>query len=166
MTHRQATCRLALAAGAISLTVTTGVARQPAAGQAPSCDTVLTSAEATAVAGDGYEGPAVTARRPGFTECVWQGNDTSISFSFRTLADLKADDRKPEEEFDMDVLAVESESRKREKLEDIGTRAAIVAIEGDAFLIEVQRPDGIARMITYKVSRDTTIALGRAIATP
>jgi hypothetical protein len=166
MTPRQAVCRVALAACATSLMVTTGMARQPAADEPVRCDTVLTSAEATAVAGDGYEGPAVTARRPGFTECVWQGNDTSISFSFRTLADLKADDRKPDEEFDMDVLAVESDSRKREMLKDIGTRAAIVAVEGDAFLIEVQRPDGIARMITYKVSRETTIALGRAIATP
>ena len=50
--------------------------------------------------------------------------------------------------------------------QQVVTRAAIVGLEGNAFLIEVQRPDGIARMITYKVSRETTIALGRAIATP
>jgi hypothetical protein len=167
MNRRQTLGRTALTACAASLTVIAGVqAWQPAEGEPVRCDMVLTSAEATAIAGDGYEGPAVTARRPGFTECVWQGNDTTISVAFRTLTDLKADDRKPEDEFEMDVAAVEDGPRKREDLKDIGKRAAIVVVEGDAFLVEVLRPDGVARMITYKVPRETAIALGRAIATP
>ena len=51
-------------------------------------------------------------------------------------------------------------------LPGIGLKAAIVPIEGDAFLLAVARPDGVARMITYKVPRDTVIALARAIAAP
>ena len=166
MTRQQVVTRAALVVCASSLIGAAALQGRQPSGEPVRCDTVLTSAEATAAAGDGYEGPAVNAFRPGHTECVWQGNDTTISFSFRTLADLKADSDTPEAAFDMDVLAVESETRKRELLKDIGTRAAIVGLEGNAFLIEVQRPDGIARMITYKVSRETTIALGRAIATP
>ena len=158
MTRQQVVTRAALAVCASTLIGAAALQGRQPSGEPVRCDTVLTSAEATAAAGDGYEGPAVNAFRPGHTECVWQGNDTTISFSFRTLADLKADSDTPEAAFDMDVLAVESETRKRELLKDIGTRAAIVGLEGNAFRI--------ARMITYKVSRETTIALGRAIATP
>ena len=33
-------------------------------------------------------------------------------------------------------------------------------------LLEVQRADGVARMIVYKIDRDKMLALAKAIATP
>jgi len=141
-------------------------AQAPAEGDAVRCDAVLTSAEATAVAGDGYEGPAISEPRPGFTSCDWQGNDTNFGFTFASLSALKADDRKAEEEFEFVVVAVEEGNSKREVLKGIGVRAALVVLQGDAMLIAVQRPDGVARMILYKVPRETALGLARAIAAP
>ena len=142
-------------------------AQAPAAsGDTVRCDAVLTSAEATAVAGDTYEGPVVTEPRPGFTSCDWQGNDSNFGFTFASLAALKADDRKAEEEFEFDVVAVEEGNSKREVLEGIGVRAALVVLQGDASLIVVQRKDGVARMVLYKVPRETALGLARAIAAP
>jgi hypothetical protein len=68
--------------------------------------------------------------------------------------------------FDIDLQAVEDGTRKRELLAGIAVNAATVDLGNDAALIEVQRTDGVARMITYKIDRDKRLALARAIATP
>ena len=41
-----------------------------------------------------------------------------------------------------------------------------MSLGDDAFLVEVQRKDGVARMIFYKIAEDTIIALARAVASP
>jgi hypothetical protein len=130
------------------------------------CDAVLTAEEATAIVGDGYAGPAVQEPRPGFTSCEWQGNDTNFGFTFASLKALADDMRTAAEEFEFDVSAVENDTRKREALAGLGIKAAIVPLDDDAVLIAVQRPDGVARMIAYKVARDKALALAKAIATP
>jgi hypothetical protein len=130
------------------------------------CDTVLTAAEATAIVGDGYAGPAVDEPRPGFTRCEWQGNDTNFGFTFASQRALAADRTTAEREFENDVSAVENDTNKREVLAGVGVQAAIVPVGEDALLIAVQRTDGVARMTAYKVDREKVLALARAIAEP
>ena len=130
------------------------------------CDAVLTSEEATAIVGDGYAGPAVDEPRPGFTRCEWQGSDTNFGFTFASLKALADDMRTAAEEFEFEVSAVEDDTRKREVLAGLGVRAAMVSLGDEAILVAVQRADGVARMTTYKVGSEKTLALAKAIATP
>jgi len=44
--------------------------------------------------------------------------------------------------------------------------AATVNVAEGAALLEVQRPDGVARMITYKLPHDTVLALAKALGAP
>ncbi len=156
----------------LTSTAATLVALLAAAAQAPApnpdvrCDAVLTSDEAVAIAGDGYAGPAVDEPRPGFTRCEWQGSDSNFGFTFASLRTLKDDQRSADEEFEFDVSAVEDDTKKREALPGVGVRSAIVVLGEDTFLLAVQRPDGVARMIAYKVSREKVEAIAKAMATP
>lgn len=136
--------------------------------QAPAvrCDAVLTSDEAAAVVGDGYTGPAVDEPRPGFTRCEWQGSDSNFGFTFASLQAIEADGTTANAMFDIDLQAVESDGKKRELLPGIAVNAATVDLGDGGALLEVQRADGVARMITYKLDRDKMLALARAIATP
>lgn len=135
-------------------------------GAAVRCDAVLTQAEATAIVGDSYQGPAVDEPSPGFTRCEWQGSDSNFGFTFASLNALATDRTTADKMFDIDLQAVEDDTRKRELLAGVGINAATVDLGNDAALIEVQRTDGVARMITYKVDRDKRLALAKAIATP
>lgn len=137
-----------------------------AAASAVRCDEVLTSEEATAVVGGGFEGPAVNELRPGFTRCEWQGGDSNFGFTFASLEALADDSNTADAEFESDVSAVENDDRKREVLPDLAVKAALVALGDDALLVAVQRADGVARMVTYKIDREKAVALARAIATP
>ncbi len=151
----------------LALVATVGAAAvEQAPVSAVRCDEVLTQEEAATAAGGGYDGPAVTELRPGFTRCEWQGGDSNFGFTFASLTALAADARTADEEFESDVAAVEAEARKREVLPGVGVKAAIVALGDDALLIAVQRADGVARMVTYKVDREKALALTRAIAEP
>jgi hypothetical protein len=49
---------------------------------------------------------------------------------------------------------------------DAGLKAALVSLGDDAFLVAVQRADGVARMTFYKIARDKVIALARALGAP
>jgi len=133
---------------------------------APRCDAVLTQAEAVAIVGDTYQGPAVDEPRPGFTRCEWQGSDSNFGFTFASLTALATDTTTAEKMFDIDLQAVEDDTKKREPLAGIGVNAATVDLGNDAALIEVQRADGVARMITYKIDREKRLALAKAIAAP
>lgn len=140
---------------------------QPAA--APSavrCDAVLTAEKAAAIVGDGYAGPQVSEPRPGFTACDWQGDGSNFGFTFASLKALADDQRTADEEFEFDVLALENDTTKRELLPGVGVKAAIVPAGDDALMVAVQRADGVARMITYKIDREKVLALARALATP
>jgi hypothetical protein len=150
---------MCLAAGAVH-------AQAPAEPSAVKCNAVLTAAEATAIVGEGYAGPSVSEPRPGFTSCDWQGESSNFGFTFASLKALVDDQRTPEEEFEFDVLALENDTTKREVLPGIGVRTAIVPAGDDALMVAVQRADGVARMITYKVDREKVLALARAIAAP
>ena len=130
------------------------------------CDAVLTEAEATAVMGTGYQGPAVDEPRPGFTRCEWQGSDSNFGFTFASLQAIEADGTTAAKTFDIDLQAVEDATKKREPLPGIGVNAATVDLGDGAALLEVQREDGVARMIVYKISREQMLALAKAIATP
>jgi hypothetical protein len=130
------------------------------------CDAVLTGDEAVAIVGDGYTGPAVDEPRPGFTRCEWQGTDSNFGFTFASATALADDTRTADAEFEFDVSAVEDATKKRELLPGIGVKAAIVELGDGAALLAVQRPDGVARMITYKIDREKVLALAKAIATP
>ena len=130
------------------------------------CDAVLTQAEAVAIVGDSYQGPAVDEPSPGFTRCEWQGSDSNFGFTFASLKALSADGTTADKTFDIDLQAVEDETKKRELLPGIGVNAATVDLGGGAALLEVQRADGVARMIVYKIDRDKMLALAKAIATP
>lgn len=130
------------------------------------CDAVLTAEEAVAVVGDGYQGPAVGEFRPGFTSCDWQGEGSNFGFTFASLKALAADERSADDEFEFDVQALESETTKRELLPGIGVKAALLPAGDDAFAVIVQRTDGVARMITYKIEREKALGLARALATP
>lgn len=141
-------------------------AQTPAEPSAVRCDAVLTAEEATAVVGESYQGPATSEPRPGFTSCDWQGEDSNFGFTFASLKALADDQRTADEEFEFDVLALESDTTKRELLPGIGVKAAILGAGDDALVVVVQRADGVARMLTYKLGREKTLALARAIATP
>lgn len=130
------------------------------------CDAVLTKEEAVAIVGEGYDGPAVSEPRPGFTSCEWQGSDSNFGFTFASLKALADDARTADAEFEFDVSAVEDDKKKRELLPGIGVKAATVSLGDGAALVAVQRADGVARMITYKVDRERMLALAQAIATP
>jgi hypothetical protein len=130
------------------------------------CDAVLTSEEAAAIVGDGYQGPAVDEPRPGFTRCEWQGTDSNFGFTFASLKALAADETSAEKAFDMDLQAVEDATKKRQVLPGIAVSAATVDLGDGAALLEVQRADGVARMIVYKIDREKMLALAKAIATP
>jgi hypothetical protein len=130
------------------------------------CDTVLTQAEAVAIVGDGYQGPAVDEPRPGFSRCEWQGSDSNFGFTFASLKALAVDATTADKAFDIDLQAVEDATKKRELLPGIAVNAATVDLGEGAALLEVQRADGVARMIVYKLDRDKMLALAKAIATP
>ena len=138
----------------------------PAPASVVRCDAVLTADEATAIVGQDYGGPAVDEPRPGFTRCEWQGTDTNFGFTYMSLQALKDDERTAEQEFELEVSKVETDTRKREVIPDIGVRTAFVDLGDDAALLAVQRADGLARMIVYKVDREKSLALARAIAAP
>ena len=141
-------------------------AQTPAEPSAVRCDAVLTPEEAAAVVGDGYQGPAVGEPRPGFTSCDWQGDDSNFGFTFASLKALAADQRSADDEFEFDVLALENDTTKREPLPGVGVKAAVLPAGDDALAVVVQRTDGVARMITYKIEREKVLALARALATP
>jgi hypothetical protein len=141
------------------------VAAQPAP-SAVRCDAVLTQDEARVVVGDGYAGPAVSEPRPGFTGCEWQGSDSNFGFTFTSLRTLADDSKTAEQEFEFTVSAVENDERKRELIPGLAARTAVVSLGDEAFLVAVQRPDGVARMITYKIDREKMLALAKAIAAP
>lgn len=130
------------------------------------CDALLTKEEATTVVGDTYQGPAFNEFRPGFTECVWQGNDSSISFTFATLDAMKQDSQTADEQFEHEVSAVEDPTRKRQMLTNLGPKAALVDLGDQGMLVAVQRPDGVVRIVFYKVAKDKVLALARAAAAP
>jgi hypothetical protein len=130
------------------------------------CDDVLTQAEAVAIVGGSYQGPAVDEPSPGFTRCEWQGSESNFGFTFASLKALEADRTTAEKTFDIDLQAVEDDKKKRELLPGIGVSAATVDLGDGAALLEVQRTDGVARMIVYKIDRDKMLALAKAIATP
>ena len=132
----------------------------------PRCDTVLTRAEALAIVGAEFKGPAFKQPRPDFTTCDWEGPDANFGFTFAGIRALKADKTTAAETFESDLVAVEDDQRKREPLTDIGLKAARVSLGDDAFLVEVQRADGVARMIFYKIAEDKILALARAVALP
>ena len=153
---------LIVAAG-IALVMTGNAQGQPAAVR---CDAVLTEAEATAVMGTGYQGPAVDEPSPGFTRCEWQGSDSNFGFTFASMKAIEADGTTAAKTFDIDLQAVENDTRKRELLPGIAVNAATVDLGDGAALLEVQREDGVARMIVYKVAREKMLELAKAIATP
>ena len=130
------------------------------------CDTVLTKEEAAAVVGDSYTGPAVDEPRPGFTRCEWQGSDSNFGFTFASTKAIEDDMTTAEKAFDMDLQAVENDTRKRERLPGLAVSAATVDLGDGAALLEVQRADGVARMILYKIDREKMLGLAKAIATP
>lgn len=141
-------------------------AQAPAGPSAVRCDAVLTPEEAVAVVGDGYQGPAVGEPRPGFTSCDWQGDGSNFGFTFASLKALADDQRTADEEFEFDVQALENDTTKREPLPGVGVKAAVLPAGDDALAVVVQRSDGVARMITYKVEREKVLALARALAAP
>ncbi len=141
-------------------------AQTPAEPSAVRCDAVLTPEEATAIVGDGYQGPAVDEPRPGFTRCEWQGDGSNFGFSFASLKALAGDQRTADEEFEFNVLALEDDTTKREPLPGVGVKAAVLPAGDDTLAVVVQRTDGVARMITYKIEREKVLALARALATP
>ena len=130
------------------------------------CDTVLTKEEAAEVVGDAYAGPAVDEPRPGFTRCEWQGSDSNFGFTFASLKAIEEDGTTAEKAFDIDLQAVEDDKKKRELLPGLAVNAATVDLGDGGALLEVQRADGVARMILYKIDREKMLALARAIATP
>ena len=154
---------VATAVSALLAATPTAQAQDPAPVR---CDAVLTQAEAAAIVGDTYQGPAVDEPSPGFTRCEWQGNDSNFGFTFASLQALAADRTTAEKTFDIDLQAVEDATKKRELLPGIGVNAATVNLGDGAALLEVQRADGVARMIVYKIDRDKMLALAKAIATP
>lgn len=149
-----------------------GVARlgawpgQPVADAGVRCDAVLTAAEATAVVGESYAGPVVDQPRPGFTRCEWQGNDSNFGFTFASLKAIADDGTTAAQAFDIDLQAVESDTKKREALPGLAVAAATVDLGDGGALLEVQRADGVARMILYKIDREKMLGLAKAIATP
>ena len=114
--------------------------------------------------GHGYQGPAVDEPSPGFTRCEWQGSDSNFGFTFASLKAIEADGTTAAKAFDIDLQAVENDTRKRELLPGIAVNAATVDLGDGAALLEVQREDGVARMIVYKVAREKMLALAKAIA--
>ncbi len=155
-----------LAGLAVALALDAAGAQAPSAATVVSCEGVLTAEEATTIVGESFGAPAVDQPRPGFTRCEWQGPDSNFGFTFASLQALKDEESTPERSFESEVSAVENDDRKRESIDDVGVAAALVDLGDDALLIAVQRPDGVARMVLYKVSRDKALALARAIAAP
>lgn len=150
----------------LCLAAATARAQAPAEPSAVRCDAVLTSEEAAAIVGEGYQGPAVGEPRPGFTSCDWQGDDGNFGFTFASLKALADDQRTADDEFEFDVQALENDTTKRETLPGVGVKAAVLPAGDDALAVIVQRADGVARMITYKIERGKVLALARALATP
>jgi hypothetical protein len=158
---RLLTLSMACALGASPLAFHPG---QPAADTGLRCDAVLTQAAAAAVVGDAYTGPSVDEPRPGFTRCEWQGDDSNFGFTFANLKAIADDETTLAKAFDIDLQAVESDGKTREALPGIAVNAATVNLGDGAALLEVQRPDGVVRMILYKIDREKMLGLARAIA--
>ena len=165
MMDRRLSLVMLLAAGLVELSTADAAAQRPKPA-AIRCDTVLTAKEAAAIVGAEFAGPAFKEPRPDFTSCDWQGPDANFGFTFIGTRALKADRKTAAEAFEEDVAAVESDEHKREELPGIGVKAARVPVGDDAFLVEVQRQDGVARMIFYKIPADKIIELARAVAAP
>ena len=161
---RRALLRLVLTACAFGGVSAATRADQPAADTGLRCDAVLSQAAAAAVVGDAYTGPSVDEPRPGFTRCEWQGDDSNFGFTFANLKAIADDETTLAKAFDIDLQAVESEGKKREALAGIAVNAATVNLGDGAALLEVQRPDGVVRMILYKIDREKMLRLARAIA--
>jgi hypothetical protein len=147
----------------LSAVVVNAQAPEPAATR---CDTLLTEAEVVQIVGKGFQGPNVTEPRPGFTACTWQAQGANFGFTFSSTRLLQTERRTADEAFEADVAGLENGQQKREILPDIGLKAARVSLGDDGYLVEVQRPDGVARMIFYRISDKQVIALARAMASP
>ncbi len=130
------------------------------------CDAVLSAEKAAAIVGAGYSGPYVSEPRPGYTNCDWQGEASNFGFTFASLKALADDQSTAEQEFEHEVSALENDTTKREWLPGIGVKAAILSGGDDALVVAVERADGVARLLTYKIDRERTLALARAIAAP
>lgn len=162
---RRALLRLVLLTACACVGVSAATrADQPAADTGLRCDAVLSQAAAAAVVGDAYTGPSVDEPRPGFTRCEWQGDDSNFGFTFANLKAIADDETTLAKAFDIDLQAVESDGKKREALPGIAVNAATVDLGDGAALLEVQRPDGVVRMILYKIDREKMLGLARAIA--
>ena len=94
------------------------------------------------------------------------GSGRELRIHLHRYRALQTDRKTAAAEFESDVSAVENDQRKREELPNIGLKAARVSLGDDAFLVEVQRKDGVARMIFYKIAEDKIIALARAVGSP
>lgn len=148
-----------------------GLSPAPAVAQSPEsaatqCKDLLTPLEELAIVGENFRGPEFSEPSPDFTSCDWQGQGANFSFTFIGPEGMKANYQTAEEAFDMDLVAVENDQRKREMLPDIGLKAAQVMLDSDSSLIEVQRADGVVRMTFYKIDAGKVIALARAVASP
>jgi len=155
---------LVIACVGAALWAQTATAQAPRAG-AVSCDTILTQKKAAAIVGTDFQGPAVREPRPGFTSCEWQGQDANFAFTFTSTSALRADATTADQAFDNDLVAVENDARKRKALAKIGLKAARVDLGDGAFIVEVKRADGVARMTFYKVPEAKMLALARAVGT-
>lgn len=138
--------------------------------QATTCATLLTAAELTKAAGGAMESLGLDERGPGATECGWMARGTggfrSVSVQFHDLKAIAARESESTPDAFFEWLVAGDEmvgSSKREAVPNAGQKAAFVQVDAQ-MTISIQRPDGVARIVTNNLTKAQVIAVGRAVA--
>ena len=149
------------------------VAAQRPSGAAPTCSTLLTAEELTAVIGEKMKDMGARPRETGETECPWmlRGGSSgfkTVSVQFYDLNNIrtKSNAATPDAFFETLVSSAEGvASGKREMLSGIGIKAAFVPTTPQVLAV-VQRADGVARIVGNNLTKAQITGVARAVATP
>jgi hypothetical protein len=140
---------------------------------APACTTLLTAAEVQQAVGTAMEDMGAEERTAGESSCPWMarggpGGFKTVSVQFYTTAAIDAMEAYATADAFFASLVEGAEgvaSGKHEVVDGMGQKAAFVPTDPQMLLV-VQRPDGVARIVTNNVTKDQILAVGRAVAAP
>ena len=144
-----------------------------AAGEGPTCATVLTSDAITKSVGEAFRDDGMERSRSGTTTCEWASKRgtsgvKAISVTFLGTAALTANpaSSSPDAYFDTVVSAGDPSGKiKREELAGIGTKAIFVSKPPFGF-VTVKRADGVVSLTGMNLTKAQITALARAAAAP
>jgi len=143
-----------------------------AQGKPLTCSAIITNDEVVKAVGVKMDDTGDETVRGRSTECSWmvRGPLRTVFVSFEDVAAVKEIHEMTAEKYFELLVANAEETRKgkRAMLAGIGRNAALVVSGYDkgAFQVIVQRPDGVASIVTMGLSKAQVTEVAKAVATP